>query len=80
MRSFVFAVLMVLAHAQFPPTPEGVTVVKSKFHEGVTISYKDVSHFNWKCWPKINTPSGLEDVFRWPPLSSILLYGHDDFP
>lgn len=26
-----------------PPTPEGVTVLKSKFHENVTISYKEVS-------------------------------------
>ena len=27
----------------FPPKPEGVTVLKSKFHENVTISYKEVS-------------------------------------
>lgn len=26
----------------FPSTPEGVTTLKSKFHEGVTISYKEV--------------------------------------
>lgn len=31
-----------LAAAQFPPTPEGLTVLKSKFHENVTISYKEV--------------------------------------
>ena len=31
------------AIAQFPPTIEGVTVLQSKFHEGVTISYKEVS-------------------------------------
>ncbi|KAI8196176.1 Carboxypeptidase S1-like protein A [Colletotrichum sp. SAR 10_65] len=30
-----------LAGAQFPPKPEGVTVLKSKFHENVTISYKE---------------------------------------
>ncbi|MCJ1310356.1 hypothetical protein MMC25_004020 [Agyrium rufum] len=31
-----------LASAQyFPPTPEGQTILKSKFHEGVTISYKE---------------------------------------
>lgn len=30
------------AHAQFPPTPEGLTVVDSKFKEGVKISYKEV--------------------------------------
>lgn len=26
----------------FPPTPENVTVLQSKFHPGVTISYKEV--------------------------------------
>ncbi|KAK2000992.1 serine carboxypeptidase [Colletotrichum falcatum] len=30
-----------LAAAQFPPTPEGIKVLKSKFHENVTISYKE---------------------------------------
>ena len=30
------------ATAQFPPTPEGVKVLKSKFHEGIEISYKEV--------------------------------------
>lgn len=31
-----------LAVAQFPPKPEGVTVLRSKFHENVTISFKEV--------------------------------------
>lgn len=26
----------------FPPTPEGLTVVESKYQEGVKISYKEV--------------------------------------
>ena len=30
--------------AQLPPKPEGVTVLKSKFHENVTISFKEVSY------------------------------------
>jgi hypothetical protein len=30
------------AVAQFPPKPEGVTVLKSKFDERITISYKAV--------------------------------------
>ncbi|PTB64899.1 serine carboxypeptidase [Trichoderma citrinoviride] len=30
-----------LALAQFPPKPEGVTVLRSKFHENVTISFKE---------------------------------------
>lgn len=29
--------------AQFPPTPEGVTVLKSKFDERIEIRYKEVS-------------------------------------
>lgn len=31
-----------VAVAQFPPKPEGVTVLRSKFHENVTISFKEV--------------------------------------
>jgi len=30
------------AVCQFPPKPEGVTVLKSRFHENVTISHKEV--------------------------------------
>lgn len=30
------------AYAQFPSTPTGLTVVQSKFHPSVTISYKQV--------------------------------------
>lgn len=37
------AALLGLAAAQFPPKPEGITLLKSKFHENVTISYKEVS-------------------------------------
>ena len=45
MRAFIFALFGGLASSQyFPPTPEGVTTVKSKFHEGVTISYKEVCY------------------------------------
>lgn len=31
-----------VAVAQFPPKPEGVTVLRSKFHENVTVSFKEV--------------------------------------
>lgn len=31
-----------LVQAQFPPTPEGVTVLESRFGDGVKISYKEV--------------------------------------
>ncbi|KAK0386032.1 hypothetical protein NLU13_5869 [Sarocladium strictum] len=45
MRRFqIFASLAAVfgvAEAQFPPTPEGLTTIKSKFHENVTISYKE---------------------------------------
>jgi hypothetical protein len=39
------AALLALAssgHAQFPPTPEGVTVRDSKFGDGVQLSWKEV--------------------------------------
>jgi len=31
-----------VAAQYFPPTPEGIKVLKSKHQEGVTISYKEV--------------------------------------
>ena len=34
--------LTAVVNAQFPPTPEGVTVVESQLEEGVRISYKEV--------------------------------------
>lgn len=37
------ACLLVGARAQFPPPREGITVVQSKFHENVSISFKEVS-------------------------------------
>lgn len=36
------AALMCTVNAQFPPTPEGVTTVPSRFNNGVTLSYKQV--------------------------------------
>ncbi|KAI2463189.1 serine carboxypeptidase [Annulohypoxylon bovei var. microspora] len=38
---FGLSSLVPLTRAQFPPTPEGVTVLESKFSNGVTISYKE---------------------------------------
>lgn len=29
--------------AQFPPEPQGITYLQSRFHENVTISFKEVS-------------------------------------
>ncbi|GKT76086.1 serine carboxypeptidase [Colletotrichum tofieldiae] len=39
--SLLIGGLIGLTAAQFPPTPEGVKVLKSQFHENVTISYKE---------------------------------------
>lgn len=33
-----------IANAQFPPKPEGLKVLESRFGDGVQISYKEVSH------------------------------------
>ncbi|KAI5919445.1 carboxypeptidase C [Camillea tinctor] len=40
-RLLLFTSLLGLTYAQFPPKPEGLTVLKSKFHENVTISFKE---------------------------------------
>ncbi|KAI0121382.1 carboxypeptidase C [Xylariales sp. AK1849] len=40
-RCLAVSGLLALARAQFPPQPEGVTILKSKFHENVTISFKE---------------------------------------
>jgi hypothetical protein len=31
-----------IGYAQFPPTPEGVTEIESKFGDGVRLSWKEV--------------------------------------
>lgn len=36
------AALIKPSFGQFPPTPEGVTVLNSKFDENIKISYKEV--------------------------------------
>ncbi|KAI3396410.1 hypothetical protein diail_12218 [Diaporthe ilicicola] len=35
------ATIVQVSHAQFPPLREGIRTVRSKHHEGITISYKD---------------------------------------
>ncbi len=37
-----YSVLSGLTWAQFPPTPEGVTVLQSHVEDGARISYKEV--------------------------------------
>ena len=37
------AALIAGVHAQFPPKPEGITTIQSRFHKDVTISYKEVN-------------------------------------
>lgn len=39
--ALTISVLVPFTQAQFPPTPENVTVLESKFGDGVTISYKE---------------------------------------
>ena len=40
--TIVLSGLLALANAQFPPTPKGLTILRSKFNENVTISFKEV--------------------------------------
>jgi len=37
--------LTAIATAQFPPPREGITTLKSKFHQDVTISFKEVGTY-----------------------------------
>ena len=41
-RALSLLPLLPICHAQFPLEPEGVTVLESKFGDGVEISYKEV--------------------------------------
>lgn len=43
--AYAYATLLVpiTVNAQFPPDPEGITILKSRFNENITISYKEVS-------------------------------------
>jgi hypothetical protein len=47
-HGILLASILVIAHAQFPPKPRGLTVLKSKFHENITISYKEVGDYESK--------------------------------
>lgn len=42
-KQLIWSALISAVAAQLPPVPVGVTVLKSKFHENVTISYKEVN-------------------------------------
>ncbi|KAH8900546.1 lysosomal protective protein precursor [Thozetella sp. PMI_491] len=41
LQSTVLSCLLGFVLAQFPPEPQGVTILRSRFHENVTISYKE---------------------------------------
>jgi hypothetical protein len=56
--------LLGLASAQFPPKPEGTTVLKSRFHENVTISYKEVSILQQKLEINRVEPANLSVISR----------------
>jgi hypothetical protein len=43
-----------ISSAQFPPTPEGVTEIESKFGDGVRLSWKEVG--------LISYPGSIEQV------------------
>jgi hypothetical protein len=49
--------LLHLADAQFPPKPEGRTIIKSKFHENVTISFKEVCSPVYLSWRPLSYPN-----------------------
>ncbi|KAF2725995.1 carboxypeptidase S1-like protein B [Polychaeton citri CBS 116435] len=62
--------------AQFPPTPEGVTVLQSKFGDGVSISYKDSSSI-CETTPDVKSYSGYVHL---PPGTLDDLGDEQDYP
>lgn len=36
--------LLPWVRGQFPPEPEGITLLRSQFNSNITISYKEVGH------------------------------------
>jgi hypothetical protein len=69
-KQLVISGLVALAGAQLPPTPEGITFLKSKFHENVTISYKEVSA------AQHNIQLGWEGNFFGGRLTTLIVAGH----
>jgi hypothetical protein len=57
MQMFYFPLVASLSYTTlaqyFPPPPGGVTTLKSKYHEGVKISYKEVGLNSRKFCPNI---------------------------
>lgn len=43
MRALAVVVANVVAAQYFPPVPQGVTTIQSRFDSAITISYKEVS-------------------------------------
>lgn len=43
LSTYASLLVPLVVRAQFPPPPEGVTILKSKVHENITISYKEAS-------------------------------------
>lgn len=43
LTTYVGLLVPLAVRAQFPPTPKGVTILQSKLHENITISYKEAS-------------------------------------
>ena len=43
--------LLSRAFSQFPPAPEGVTTIKSKYNNDITISYKEVDEWGLDSFP-----------------------------
>ena len=63
------------AFAQFPPEPEGVTVLKSKFHEGIKISYKEPGIC--ETTPGVKSYAGYVHL---PPYALNETYENQDYP
>ena len=75
--SILLGSLLLQARTQFPPPPEGLTILKSQFDGDITISYKEVSVREHNASLKLNSVAGHlrnhsrgEVIFRLCPPSS----------
>ena len=64
-----------LGFAQFPPKPEGVTTLKSKFHPGIKISYKEPGLC--ETTPGVKSYAGYVHL---PPNALDEPHEHQDYP
>lgn len=75
LSGLAFAGLLALAAAGFPPQPEGVKTIKSKYHKGIKLSYKEPGIC--ETTPGVKSYSGYVHL---PPNTLNETEGEQDYP